>query len=101
MIFLAIVGRRAREINAVCRTAGIQCIIVERFLAYGTRHGDRELTARIDIAKKYSHQGGASLHSRKPGLQNRRNVFRRPSQNEWSAAEDDQDDRFTGSGDCL
>ena len=79
MIFFVVVAGWTTEINAVRRTSGIQCIIVEWFLAHAAGHGNGELPARTHIAEKCSHERRSRLHSRKPSLQNRRDVIRGPS----------------------
>src|SRR4029077_18380734 len=55
MVFFVAVGRWTTEINTISRTAGIQCIIVEGFLAHAARHRNGKLPARPHIAKNCSY----------------------------------------------
>src|SRR5260370_28677528 len=101
MIFFVVVAGWTAEINAVRRTPGVQCVIVEWFLPHAVGHGNGELPTRTQIAKKCSHQRRSCLHSWKPGLQNRRYVTRGPSDAQWPAAENNQHHAFPRSGNGL
>src|SRR5262249_59161003 len=58
------------------------------------RHG--KLSPRTSFTEQGSGERGASLNSRKPRGKNRRNMLDCPGQNQWPAAEDDQDDGLAG-----
>src|SRR5262249_35711686 len=79
-------------------TASVERVVVNGNLSDTARPRHRKLSCRTCFAKQCADKSWPSLNSREPRSKNRRNMLGSPRKNQWPAAEDDQNDRFSCCG---
>ena len=83
------------------RTSGVQMIVEQRKLPYRTREGSSQLAARDGFAKQNIGNGIPCLTTSEPYIQNRRNVFAFPVQDQRTTGEQEQYHRLTCFHQCF
>ena len=77
VVALGGVPGRMRQVEAFGRAAGVERVVVQRFLANGAREADRQPPARSRIPEERANDRRPRLDAREPHLEQRRHVGER------------------------